>query len=51
MVLSEKLPVDEHGNGGDEDTRVGGARLLNGPQMPDKAVTQDEIDKLLSEFD
>jgi len=25
--------------------------LLNGPQMPDKAVTQADIDKLLSEFD
>jgi chemotaxis protein CheZ len=25
--------------------------LLNGPQMPDKAVTQDDIDKLLAEFD
>lgn len=25
--------------------------LLNGPQMPDAAVTQDDIDKLLAEFD
>jgi chemotaxis protein CheZ len=25
--------------------------LLNGPQMPEKAVTQDDIDKLLAEFD
>lgn len=25
--------------------------LLNGPQMPDKAVNQDDIDKLLAEFD
>ncbi len=25
--------------------------LLNGPQMPDQAISQDEIDKLLSEFD
>ena len=25
--------------------------LLNGPQMPDKAVTQDDIDKLLADFD
>lgn len=25
--------------------------LMNGPQMPDKAISQDEIDKLLSEFD
>lgn len=25
--------------------------LLNGPQMPEKAVTQEDIDKLLAEFD
>ncbi|MEM6782036.1 MAG: protein phosphatase CheZ [Pseudomonadota bacterium] len=25
--------------------------LLNGPQMPDNAVNQDDIDKLLAEFD
>ncbi|MGB0719632.1 MAG: protein phosphatase CheZ [Bdellovibrionales bacterium] len=27
------------------------AHLLNGPQMPDKAISQDDIDKLLAEFD
>lgn len=36
---------------GDDDTRVGDARLLNGPQLPEKAVSQDDIDKLLAEFD
>lgn len=25
--------------------------LMNGPQMPDKAVSQDDIDRLLAEFD
>jgi chemotaxis protein CheZ len=25
--------------------------LLNGPQLPEKAITQDDIDKLLAEFD
>ena len=25
--------------------------LLNGPQMADKAISQDDIDKLLAEFD
>ncbi|HEU4837937.1 MAG TPA: protein phosphatase CheZ [Micavibrio sp.] len=25
--------------------------LLNGPQLPDKAITQADIDKLLAEFD
>ncbi len=33
------------------DTRTGDAALLNGPQMPGNAITQAEIDKLLSEFD
>lgn len=33
-----------------EDTRTGDARLLNGPQMPDKAVSQDDIDKLLADL-
>jgi chemotaxis protein CheZ len=34
----------------DEDTRTGDARLLNGPQMPDKAISQDDIDKLLADL-
>jgi chemotaxis regulatin CheY-phosphate phosphatase CheZ len=25
--------------------------LLNGPQLPDKAISQADIDKLLAEFD
>lgn len=33
------------------DTRTGDAALLNGPQMPDKATSQDDIDKLLAELD
>lgn len=48
-VLSEKLPVEDQGNGEIIDTREGDARLMNGPQMPDKAITQDDIDKLLSQ--
>ncbi len=27
------------------------ASLLNGPQMPDQAISQDDIDKLLEQFD
>ncbi|MBX2834395.1 MAG: protein phosphatase CheZ [Micavibrio sp.] len=33
-----------------EDTRQGDERLLNGPQMSDKAISQDDIDKLLDSF-
>ena len=34
-----------------EDTRTGDEALLNGPQMAGDAISQDEIDKLLAEFD
>jgi chemotaxis protein CheZ len=34
----------------DEDTRTGDAKLLNGPQMPDKAISQADIDKLLADL-
>jgi len=34
-----------------QDNRAGDQALLNGPQKADKAVTQDDIDKLLAEFD
>lgn len=35
----------------DEPERQGDEALLNGPQMADQAITQEEIDKLLAEFD
>ena len=34
----------------EEDARNEDEKLLNGPQMPDKAITQEDIDKLLSDF-
>lgn len=33
-----------------EDTREGDAKLLNGPQMADKAISQSDIDKLLADL-
>ncbi len=49
-VLGNKAPgTSEEETGGEGEG--GDAALLNGPQMPDKAVTQDDIDKLLAEFD
>jgi chemotaxis protein CheZ len=48
-ILQDKipgLPMESDG----ADKRVGDARLLNGPQMPDKAVNQDDIDKLLADL-
>lgn len=47
-ILDEKipgLPVTE-----EQDNRIGDAKLLNGPQMPDKAVSQEDIDKLLADL-
>lgn len=35
----------------EEDTRTEDEKLLNGPQMPDAAISQDDIDKLLAELD
>tara|TARA_R110002072_G_scaffold86216_1_gene194654 strand:- start:108 stop:725 length:618 start_codon:yes stop_codon:yes gene_type:complete len=35
----------------ESDARTGDEALLNGPQMPDKAISQDDIDKLLAELD
>lgn len=32
------------------DTRTEDEKLLNGPQMEDKAISQDDIDKLLADF-
>jgi len=34
-----------------DDTRTGDEALLNGPQMAGDAITQEEIDKMLAEFD
>ena len=34
-----------------EEALEGDEALMNGPQMPDKAISQDDIDKLLAELD
>lgn len=50
-VIGDKMPGMDHGSAEEETGKTGDAALLNGPQMPDKAITQADIDKLLSEFD
>jgi len=43
---------DEEGEDeGDGDGRTGDDALLNGPQLPGNSISQDEIDKLLADFD
>lgn len=49
-VLGEKLPVDQLSSEG-EEAKTLEESLLNGPQSADKAISQDEIDKLLEMFD
>ena len=34
-----------------DNSEAEGDGLLNGPQLPENAITQDDIDKLLAEFD
>jgi chemotaxis protein CheZ len=47
-ILEDKIPGLPMGH--DDDKRQGDARLMNGPQLPDKAVTQEDIDKLLADL-
>lgn len=47
-ILEDKipgLPATE-----EQDTRSAEAKLMNGPQLPDKAVSQADIDKLLADL-
>jgi chemotaxis protein CheZ len=48
-ILSEKLPVEED-SGEEEDKRSTEEKLLNGPQLAGQGISQDDIDKLLSDF-
>lgn len=47
-ILEEKIPGLPTRI--DDDGREGDARLLNGPQLPDKAISQEDIDKLLADL-
>ncbi|MGH1375728.1 MAG: protein phosphatase CheZ [Alphaproteobacteria bacterium] len=50
LVSALGLRMTEEGD--DEgDGRTGDEALLNGPQLPDNGVSQDDIDKLLAELD
>lgn len=47
--ISDKIPVAMQA--GAEKEKSFEESLLNGPQMPDKAISQADIDKLLEDFD
>lgn len=48
-ILDDKVPGLQQAVE-DGDTRTGDAKLLNGPQMADKAISQEDIDKLLADL-
>lgn len=48
-VLSESLHV-KHTETGEEEEVPPEKKLLNGPQLPENAITQSDIDKLLESF-
>lgn len=49
--IQEFAAEDAPDEAGDETPEAADRRLLNGPQLPVDASTQDEIDKLLADFD
>ena len=48
-IVEHKLPGYEKANDDGQDS--GTDILLNGPQLPQNAITQEDIDKLLADFD
>ncbi len=48
-ILSEK-GTGEGGAGPVREEKTGDAALLNGPQLPSNAISQEDIDKLLEDF-
>jgi len=48
-ILSVRMPSDGEA-APEEDTRTEDEKLLNGPQLPGNAISQDDIDKLLEDF-
>ena len=50
-TMGERIPTLHESDGEDDDERQGDEKLLNGPQLPDNAISQDDIDKLLADFD
>lgn len=51
-IISSRIPGigDSSDLPPEEDTRTEDEKCLNGPQMADKAISQEDIDKLLSDF-
>ena len=52
-IIASRIPgIGDADTSSVEDTKSVNEEdnLLNGPQLPDKAISQDDIDKILSEF-
>ena len=52
LIIASRIPgIDDSGDQSPEnDDKTEDEKLLNGPQMAYKAISQDEIDKLLADF-
>ncbi|MDH5722225.1 MAG: protein phosphatase CheZ [Alphaproteobacteria bacterium] len=50
-TMSERIPILRDEAEDDDDERQGDEKFLNGPQLPENAISQEDIDKLLAEFD
>ena len=50
-VLAKKMPGYEEVTEEGDSNGQSDSGLVNGPQLPQNAITQDDIDKLLSDFD
>lgn len=52
-IIASKLPgiKEKEAGAAAEPEAMTDADLLNGPQLPEQAITQSDIDKLLAEFD
>ncbi len=51
LVTVLGIKVKDYVPGDDEDDREGDERFLNGPSLPSEAISQEDIDKLLADFD
>ena len=49
--ILDVLGINDNEHEEDDDADGEDEQLMNGPQMPDKAITQEDIDKLLEDFD
>lgn len=50
-VVHDRISDGDLSSSAPKDDRQGDALLMNGPQLPGQGISQDDIDKLLADFD